>query len=72
MSEAGNLFQESHRKQMSEFNSLIQMVSCAEILYWSFLEDISYFSFDLSVCSELAGLFLVLLGSFPLGLIYAC
>ena len=47
---AGNSFQESHRKEMSEFNSLIQVVSCAEILGWSFLEGINYFSFDLCVC----------------------
>ena len=47
---------------MSEFNSLIQVVFCAEILCWSFLERINYFSFDLCVCSEVAGLFLVLLG----------
>ena len=50
LSEAGNSFQESHRKEMSEFNSLIQVVSCAEILCWSFLERINYFSFDLCVC----------------------
>ena len=50
------------RKGMSEFNSLIPVVSCAEILCWSFLERINYFSFDLCVCSEFAGLFLVLLG----------
>ena len=62
LSEAGNSFQESHRKEMSEFSSLIQVVSCAEILCWSFLERINYFSFDLCVCSEFAGLFLVLLG----------
>ena len=41
LSEAGNSFQESHRKEMSEFNSLIQVVSCAEILCWSFLERIN-------------------------------
>ena len=49
LSEAGNSFQESHRKEMSEFNSLIQVVSYAEILCWSFLERINYFSFDLCV-----------------------
>ena len=47
---------------MSEFNSLIQVVSYAEILCWSFLERINYFSFDLCVCLKFAGLFLVLLG----------
>ena len=57
---------------MSEFNSLIQVVSCAEILCWSFLERINYFSFDLCVCSEFAGLFSVFLGKVPLGLIYTC
>ena len=55
---------------MSEFNSLIQVVSCAEILCWSFPERINYFSFDLCVCSEFSGLFLVLL--VPLRLIYTC
>ena len=64
LSEAGNSFQESHIKEMSEFNSLIQVVSCAEILCWPFLKHINYFSFDLCLCSssELAGFFLVLLG----------
>ena len=62
LSEAGNSFQESHRKEMSEFNSLIRVISCAEILCWSFLERINYFSFDLCVCSEFSGLFLVLWG----------
>ena len=57
MSEPGNSFQESHRKEMSEFNSLIQVVSCAKILSWSFLERINYFSFDLCACSVFAGLF---------------
>ena len=52
------------------FNSLIHEVSCTEILCWSFLERINYFSFDLCVCSEFAGLPLVLLGQVPLGLIY--
>ena len=47
LSEAGNSFQESHRKEMFEFNSLIEVVSCAEILCWSFLQRINYFSFDL-------------------------
>ena len=51
-SEASNSFQESHRKEMSEFNFLIQVVSCAEILCWSFLERINYFSFDLCVCVQ--------------------
>ena len=37
-----------------------------------FLEHINYFPFDLCVCSEFAGLFLVLLGQVPLGQIYAC
>ena len=62
--EAGNSFQESHRKEMSGFSSLIQVVSCAEILCWSFLERINYFSFDLCLCSssELPDFFLVLLG----------
>ena len=50
LSEACNSFQESHRKEISEFNSLIQVVSCAEILRWSFHERINYFSFDLCVC----------------------
>ena len=72
LSEAGNSFQESHRKEMSEFNFFIQVVSCAEILCWSFLERINYFSFGLCVRSEFAGLFLVLLGYVPLGLIYTC
>ena len=31
------------------FNSLTQMVSCAEIMCWSFLERINHFSFDLCV-----------------------
>ena len=39
------------------FNSLTHMVSYAEIIYWSFLERVSYFSFDLCVCSEFADLF---------------
>ena len=52
LSEAGNSFQGSHRKEMSEFNSLIQVVSCAEILCWSLLERINYFSFDLCVCVQ--------------------
>ena len=47
---------------MSEFNSLMLVVSSAEILCWSLLERISYFSFDLCVCSEFADLFVVLLG----------
>ena len=34
---------------MSQFNSLIDVVSCAEILYWSFLQRMNYFSFDLCV-----------------------
>ena len=42
---------------MSQFNSLIDVVSCAEILCWSFLQRINYFSFDLQVCSEYAGFF---------------
>ena len=62
LSEAGNSFQESHKKEMSGFHSLIQVVSCAEILCWSLLERINYFPFDLCVCSEFAGLFVVLLG----------
>ena len=37
-----------------------------------FAERINYFSFDLCVCSEFTGLFLVLLGQVPLGLIYTC
>ena len=62
LNEAGNSFQELHEKEMSEFISLIQVVSCAEILCWPFiLESINYFSFDLCVCLESAGLFLVLL-----------
>ena len=44
------------------FNSLSHMVSCAEILCWFFLEGINYSPFDLCVCSEFAGLFLVPLG----------
>ena len=52
---------------MSEFNSLIQVVSCAEILCLSFLERINYFSFDLSVCSEFAGLFFSAFRSGPFG-----
>ena len=52
LSEAGSSFQEAHRKEMSEFNSLIQVVSCAEIPCWSFLERISYFSFDLCMCVQ--------------------
>ena len=52
LSEAGNSFQESQRKEISEFNSLIQVVSCAEILCWPFLKHISYFSFDLCLCSS--------------------
>ena len=47
---------------MSEFSSLIQVVSCAEILCWSLLERINYFSFDICVRSEFAVLFAVLLG----------
>ena len=39
-----------------------------EILCWLLLESINYFSFDLCVCSEFAGLFLVLLSQVPLGL----
>ena len=61
LNEAGNSFQELHKKEMSEFISLIQVVSCAEILCWPLLESINYFSFDLCMCSEFAGLFLVLL-----------
>ena len=57
---------------MSEFISLIQVVSCAKILCWPLFESINYFSFDLCVCSEFAGLFLVLLSKVPLGLIYTC
>ena len=53
---------------MSEFISLIQVVSCAEILCWPLLERINYFSFDLCVCSEFTGLFLVHLSQVPLGL----
>ena len=34
---------------MSELNYLIQVASCAEILCWSLLERINYFSFDLCV-----------------------
>ena len=49
LSKACNSFQESHKKEMSEFNSLIQVVSCAEILCWSFLESIGYFPFDFCV-----------------------
>ena len=60
LNEPGNSFQELHKKEMSEFISLIQVVSCAEILCWPLLESISYFSFDLCVSSEFAGLFLVL------------
>ena len=60
LNEAGDSYQESHRKEMSEFNSLIQVVSCTKVLRWSFLERINYFSFDL--CSEFGGLFLVLSG----------
>ena len=64
---------------MSEFNSLIQVVSWAKILCWSLLERINYFSFDVCVCVcmcvcvcvlEFAGLFVVLLVEVPLGLIY--
>ena len=61
LNEAGNSFQELHKKEMSEFISLIQVVSCAEILCWPLLESINYFSFDLWVCSEFAGLFSALL-----------
>ena len=49
LSEAGNSFQESHRKELSEFNSLIQVVPCAEILRWSFIKRINYISIDLCV-----------------------
>ena len=49
LSEADISFQEPHRKEMSEFNSLIEVVSCAEILCWSFLQRINYFYFDLCV-----------------------
>ena len=56
LSEAGNFFHESHGKEMSQFNSLIQVVSCAEILCWSFLERINYFSFD---CRSAAGLLMI-------------
>ena len=52
LSEAGNSFQESYRKEMSEFNSLIQVVSCAKIRCWFFLERINYFPFDLCVCVQ--------------------
>ena len=38
---------------MSEFSSLIQVVPCAEILCWSLLERINYFSFDLCVCAQI-------------------
>ena len=55
---------------MSEFNSLIQVVSCAEVSHWSLLERINYFSFDLCLCSEFADLFVVLLGQVSLRLIY--
>ena len=74
LNEAGNSFQELHKKEMSEFISLIQVVSCAEILCWPLLESINCFSFDLCVCvcSEFACLFLVLLSQVPLGLIYTC
>ena len=72
LSKACNSFQESHRKEMPEFNFFIQVVSCAKILCWSFLELIKYFSFDLCLCSEFVGLFLALLGLIPLGLIYTC
>ena len=34
---------------MSEFSSLIQVVSCAKILCWTLLERINYSSFDLCV-----------------------
>ena len=50
LNEAGNSFQELHKKEMSEFISLIQVVSCAEILCWPLLENNNYFSFDLCVC----------------------
>ena len=68
MNEAGNSFQELHKKEMSVFISLIQVVSSAEILCWPLLERINYFSFDLCVCSEFAGLFLVLSSWVSLGL----
>ena len=53
------------------FKSLIQMVSCAKILCWSFLECISYLSFELMSTSQFSSVFLVLLhvGQVPLGLI---
>ena len=41
---------------MSEFNSLIRVVSCAEILCWSFLECINYFSFN---CRSVAGVLMI-------------
>ena len=53
------------------FNSLTEMVSCAEILCWPFLKFIDYFSFEL-VWSQSSSLFLVCLGKVPLGLIYTC
>ena len=56
---------------LSTFNYLSQMVSCAEILCWSFLECINYFSFEL-VSSQFSSLFLVLLGQVLLGLIFSC
>ena len=49
LNEAGNSFQELQKKEMSEFISLIQVVSCAEIVCWPLLESINCFSFDLCV-----------------------
>ena len=53
-------------------NSLIQMVSCVEILCWSFLESINYFSFQLVGVFTIFQFVLVsvLVGKVPLGLIY--
>ena len=49
LSEAGNSFQESHKKEMSEFNSLILLCQNSLLV---FLERINYFSFDLCVCVQ--------------------
>ena len=54
------------------FNSLIQMVSCAEILCCSLLECISYFSCELVRVFRIFQFILVCQGSVSLGLIYTC
>ena len=44
------------------FNSLIQMISCSEVVCWSFLECINYFSFELVGAFRIVQFVLVLVG----------